>query len=307
MTLSAVQSFYIPAVAVTTIPGITISNLDSSGLRIEWSVSRDNTNKPDTGEIIVFNLSPTLISTIQEAWNFRQFAGFTAVPDVVLAVGWNRVPEIVLQGDIVEFIPNRRTPTDVLTVWRVGDGLEQMRDSTVGRSLHNVKIAVLLEPLVTLPPNTSDIGLGGLGLIFPPESAALITTAVAEIPFQDWSNITPGMSTKIAIDFIMETLGLEWRIHNGTFVALRGGLINRPGPVISPQSGLIEYTPKDDGGITFTALADSRFEPGIRFTVLDNLGKPIGSPSYRLESVAFTGSTDENSLMSVVGRRPLLL
>lgn len=304
MTLSAVQSFYVPAVSLTTVPGLTISNLDSTGLRIEWTVTRDNTNNPDGGEVVAYNLSPSIIGTIYASWQ-----AIRAVPQVVpsftLSIGWNRVPQVVMAGDIVNFIPLRRTATDVQTVWQIGDATERQRDAVVGRDFHNVNVQVVLDYLISLPPAPTDAGGGGLGLLFPAESKTLITAAAAEVPLQAWSNITKGQNVKEAVDAIMETLGLEWRIHNGAFIAMRGGIIDRPGPTISPGSGLISYTPRDDGGIEFEALADTRFEPGIRCTVLGNLGKPIGSPSYRVESVTFTGSTDENSIMAVVGRRPL--
>lgn len=304
MTLSAVQSFYIPAVSIITVPGITLTNLDSTGLRMEWSVRRDNTNKPDSGTVTVYNLAPETSGVIYEAWQaIRQ--GIQTGLSFTLALGWNKVPEIVMQGDIVNFIPAQRTATDVLTIWEIGDGTERLRDSVVGRDFANVNIVTLLDYLVPLPPAPNDAGGGGLGLIIPPSSKALIAQAAAEIPLQEWSNISKGMNTVEAVTTVMDTLGLEWRSQNGAFIALRAGLINRPGPTISPQSGLISYTAKDDGGIEFTALADTRFEPGIRCSALDNFGKPIGSPSYRVESVAFTGSTDEDSLMAVVGRKPL--
>lgn len=305
MALSAIQSFYIPAVSVATIPGIAINNLDSSGLRIEWNVQRDNTNKPDRGEVTVYNLAPALIGTIYESWQaINALRPFSSPSEFTFSLGWNKVPQIVLQGPIMDFTPNFRTPTDVLTTWRIGDSAAAQRDAIVGRDFHNVKIAIILDYLVPLPPAVDDAGGGGLGLIFPPESKALITQAATELgTFQEWGNITKGMNVRDAVSAIMDTLGLEWRVQNGAFVAMRGGIINRPGPVISPGSGLIDYTPIDDSGIRFSALADSRFEPGIRCAVLDNLNKPIGAPNYRVESVNFTGSTDEDSLMEVVGRK----
>lgn len=300
MTLSAVQSFYIPAVSLTS-TGVVLSNLDSTGLRIEWTISRDNTNKADSGEVTVFNLSPTFAGLIYDGWQaINQLPPSPNPPTFTLSVGWNLVPQLVFAGDIVNLIPIERTATDVRTRWVLGDGTEALRDSVIPAGFSNVKIDVLLGNLIPFP-----VASGGLGLTFPPESAALVQQALTEIPFQAWQNIPQGYSTRQAVDFIMETLGLEWRVHNGAFIAMRGGIINRPGPTISPSSGLIRYTPRDDGGIELEALADPRFEPGIRFTALDNLNVPIGSPSYRVESVVFTGSTDESSLMTVVGRRPL--
>jgi len=304
MSLSAIQPYYIPAVSITVLPGITITNLDSTGLRIEWLVMRDNTNKPDTGTVTVYNLSPATIGLIYDAWRASRRV-FDPVPIFSISIGWNRLPEQLMVGDIIDLIPQRRTPTDVLTVFQIGDGTQRTRDQTVGRDFANVNLVTVLDYLITLPPAGADAGGGGLGLLFPADSKALVQQAAAEIPLQNWGNITKGMSTVEAVNQIMDTLGLEWRIHNNAFIALRGGLILRPGPTIRPQTGLIDYSPRDDGGIEFTAVADTRLEPGIRTTVLDNLGRPIGSPSYRVESVAFQGNTDENSIVRCLGRRPI--
>lgn len=309
MAIPSIQQKFIPAVSITAVPGITLRNLDSSGLRIEWSVQRDNTNKPDTGEVTIYNLSPANISVFEEAWQALQLVLIGQFGlSFTLAVGWNQVPEIIMQGDIVKFEPRIRTPTDVLTRWTIGDKMESMRDAITGRDWNNVNVATILEYLVSLPPSPDDIGGGGLGLIYLPESKALVTAAAAEIAGQGfvfYGSMTKGLNVKDSIDAVMASIGLEWRVHNGAFVAMRGGIINRPGPIISPSSGLIEHTTLDDGGIQFTALSDARFEPGIRCTVLDEIGVPIGAPSYRVESTSFAGSTDEDSLMEVVGRKPL--
>lgn len=298
MTLE-IQSFYIPAVALTVIPGITISNLDSTGLRIEWTVSRDNTNNADTGEITVYNLSPKVSGLIYEAWQAVNVVGFATGLSLTLSVGWNRIPKIMLQGDIWDMVPDQRTATDVLTIFRVGDGLQQERDAVVGRDLQGVEFATALSFLVVPPPSPDDAGGGGLGLIFPPESKALVAQAAANINLQRLSNITKGFNVRDAISILMETLGLEWRVQNGAFIAMRGGLINRPGPTITPGSGLISWQKRNDGGIVVDALADVRAEPGIRMQVLDKLGKPVSELSYRVEKVEFAGSTDEGSLMTV--------
>ena len=309
MTLPAPKPFFIPAVSIAVIPGITLNNLDGSGLRIEWSILRDNTNKPDEGEITIYGLNEATIGVLDAQWKITNaLRPFSSPTEFTFSLGWDLVPQIVLQGAIISFVSNFRTATDVLTTWRIGDTTVAQRDAVVGRDFHNVKISIVLDYLINLPPAPDDAGGGGLGLIFLPESKALIAQAATTLgTFQEWGNITKGMNVADAISAIMETLGLEWRVHNGAFVAMRGGIINKPGPVIAPQNGLISYTPMDDGGILFEGLADAKFEPGIRCGVLDNLGKPVGAPSYRVESVSLFGSTDEDSLMEVVARKPTAL
>lgn len=300
--VAAFQRFYIPAVRLETAQGI-LSNLDGNGLRFEWEIARDNTNKADEGTITVYNLAPTVSGAIFEAWQaLSRASGYL----VTFAIGWDGVPQTVFRGDVWELIPDRRTPTDSMMVLKLGDGNRTLRDQTVGRSFSNVKIEIVLDYLVQLPPAPTDAGGGGLGLIYPPESKALVKQAASELPIQTFGNIPAGANTREAVDIIMDTLGLEWRVHNGEFVAMRGGVINKPGPLIRPGTGLISYERRNDGGIIFSALANPEVEPGIQVLVQDDFGKPFGEPAYRVEKVRFAGSTDEESLMDVEAAKAVL-
>ncbi len=302
--VAAFKRFFVPAVSIGTPNGI-ITNLDSSGVRIEWEIVRDNTNRPDQGQITVYNLSPTFTAVLFETWQaVSRGVGYT----ITFSIGWDRVPQVVFVGDVWELIPDQRTPSDVLTIFKLGDGNKTLRDQAVGRSFSNVKIDIVLDWLVSLPPAPTDAGGGGLGLIYPPESKAVVAAASAELPVQTWGNIPAYANTRDAINIIMDTLGLEWRVHNNQFIVMRGGVINRPNPpLIRPGTGLISYEKRNDGGIQFEALANPEVEPGIQLFVQDDFGKPFGEPVYRCESVAFRGSTDEDSLMAVEGAKTVLV
>lgn len=304
--LGVLEQFFIPAVAIAVVPGLVISNLDSTGLRMEWSFTRTNTPDPDTGEVTVYNMAPSLIGTIYASWKSVRASGLQTGRSFTLSLGWNRIPQVALQGDIYDLSPNRRTPTDVLTTFRIGDG-DKGRDAVVATDFHNVNIDTVLTWLVTLPPASVDTGGGGLGLVYPPDSRALVKGVAAATAFQNWGNLTKGLNVQEAITLVLETLGLEWRVHNGEFIVMRGGLIQRPGPTLSPGTGLVTYELTNDGGIRAFALADTRVEPGIRFQVTHASGTPVGELSYRCERVEFFGSTDEGSDMVVTGRkaRPL--
>jgi hypothetical protein len=277
---------------------------------MEWSIQRDNTNKPDTGEIRVFNLAAKVSRVIHETWQALHASGLGSGMLLVFSIGWDRIPKRVFLGDVWDFIPEQRTPTDVVSVFKLGDGNRAQRDQVVGRSFHAVSIDIVLDYLVELPPATVDVGGGGLGLIFPPESKALVKAAAAEVKTLQGSdltfgNIPAGANTREAIDIIMDTLGLEWRVQNGEFVVMRGGIINKPGPILTPGTGLVSYETQTDGGITITALANPQVEPGIQIQVLDNLAKPVGELAYRVTKVSFNGSTDEDSLMNITARKAL--
>ena len=287
--------YFIPAVQLVTAQGL-ISNLDGNGIRFEWDISRDNTNKPDAGTVTVYNLSPTLTGLILEAWQALSAAsGYL----VTFGLGWERVPSTVIVADVWDFVPDRRTPTDTMAIFRLGDGIKANRDQAVGRSFNGVKIDIVLDYLVQIPPAPSDAGGGGLGLIYPPESKALIKTAAAELPIQSWGNIPAGANTREAIDLIMDTLGLEWRVQNGAFIALRGGVINRPPVILRPGTGLIKYERRNDDGAVLEALANPDIEPGSQVIVQDNNGKPFGAGVFRVERVNFRGSSDAESVMNI--------
>jgi hypothetical protein len=289
------KRFFIPAVRFETAQGV-VSNLAGDGVLMEWEVNRDNTNKVDEATVSIYNLAPALTGAIFEAWQILSAAsGYLAT----LAIGWDGVPETVIRGDVWDFVPDRRSPTDSVAVFRIGDGGKTLRDQVVGKGFQGVKISIVLEYLVAIPPAAPDIGGGGLGLIYPPESKALVTAAAAELPVQTWGNIPKGANTREAVNLIMDTLGLEWRVHNGEFVVMRAGVINKPGPLIRPGTGLISYERRNDGGVIFSALANPEVEPGVQVLVQDDFGKPFGEPVYRVERVSFTGSTAGESLMDV--------
>lgn len=304
--VSLFKRFYIPAVRLDTVIG-SLFNLDGNGITFEWDISRDNTNTVDQGLITIYNLGDATRKLLYESWNIVQ-AGFGLGYNATFSIGWDGLTEMVFKGNVWDLVPDdRQGGADVRTVLSVGDGNKTLRDQTVGRSFSSVSISIVLDYLVALPPAGTDIGGGGLGLIFTPESKAVIAAAQAELPVQFWNNIPAGANTRETIDVIMATLGLEWRVHNGEFIAMRGGVINRPGLILAPKSGLITYTPRDDGGVVIEALANPNMQPGLQFFVKSDIGRNLAAPVYRCESVHFTGSTDGQSIMVAEGKKVVAL
>ncbi len=301
--MPAFKRFFRPCAELVTSEGV-IANLDGLGLTFEWRIRRTNTNVADQGSIAIYNVSPALSEAIFEAWKaFNEASGYL----VTFGIGWDGVPATVLVGDVWKIKPRERTPTDAILKLEIGDGNRVLRDSAVGKSFAGVKIDIVLDYLVNFPPATADAGGGGLGLDYPKESRDLVKAAAAELPIQTWGNIPAGANTREAIDVIMATLGLEWRVHNRQFVVMRGGLSNRPPTILRPSSGLVSYELLDEGGIQLSALANPDVDPGAQIVVQDNDEGPIGAGVYRVESVDFEGSTRGASDMTVIGRKARLL
>lgn len=288
------KRFFKPAVRLIT-PDFTISNLDGESLTLTWEVERTNTNAVDTATITVLNLGERVRGGIFETWTALSRSGAYGLE---FQVGWDGVAQTLIRGAVWRMVPARRSPTDVETVFHVGDGVDGTRDQVTGRTFKGVNLVTVLDYLVRLPPAELDAGGGGLGLIFPPESKALITTAAGELPVQRW-DIPSGYNTRDAVNLIMDTLGLEWRIHNGEFLVMRGGIINRPPELVRPGTGLISYEIQNDGGLMFEALTNPNVEPGAQVLVQDDNGRPFGAPAYRVTRVVYSGRSDGDSTMVV--------
>lgn len=295
-----IQHLFIPAVQFEAAGPIVISNLDGNGLRFEWTIRRDNTSKPDEGEVSIYNLSPTLSGAMFEAWQLANAAGLGVGYLVFFSIGWDRLPKRVFLGDCWDMVPQDRSQqTDVVTTFRLGENNRPNRDQVVARVTHGGDIVTLIIALAKIVPAADDIGGGGLGLLVSPESVALMRAEAQKLSIRVFGNLPAGANTRDAIDIYMATLGLEWRVHNGEFVVMRGGAINKKPQSIRPKNGLINYSKRNDGGAHILALANPEIEPGLQIQVTDDLGRPFGELAYRVEEVTFLGDTDSDSIMEI--------
>lgn len=297
------QRFFKPAVKFRAF-SLGFENLDGRGIRVQWEVVRDNTSTPDEGVLRIFNLSPTFIGVMHTAWTTRRPL---AVFSIELDIGWDGIAQRLMVGDLWDFIPEHRTPTDRITIMKFGDGSQAIRDQVVGRTFNGTRIDEALRYLIELPPAGTDAGGGGLGLIYPPSSRALVVAAANLTPLPLLRNLVQGRSTRATIDDLMSTIGLEWRVHNNTFIAMQDGVINRPGPILRPKNGLLHYEQRNDGGCICDSYALPDAEPGIQVQVQDNLGKAFGAPLYRIEKNTFRGDTHIDSTMRVEAAKAVLV
>ncbi len=301
--LETYERFFIPAVKIVT-PVATMENLDGQGLTMEWEVLRDNASDADMGSIRIYNLGPATAQGIHEAWRRRRPSGSFKLE---ISAGWDGVPKLLMSGDVWEMKPAVRDGADVITQFEIGDGIDSLRDQMVGATFAKADLATVIEFLVTLDIKAQDIGGGGLGLSYPAESKALVTQAALRTPVSRFRNLAAGLNTRARVTELMSTLGLEWRVQNGAFIAMRGRIVNRPGPILRPRNGLISYEVRNDGGISVTALANPDVEPGIQMQVQDDLEVPFGEIAYRVEAVGFSGSTKGESIMAIEAAKAVLV
>ena len=287
-------------------PGFpTIANLDGNGLLFEWEVTRSRTGEADTGTISIYNLSPALSGQIQER---ASNTGLLSLFTVTFSIGWQQQTAELITGDLWRVVPNLRpSATDVVTQLHIGDGLQNLRDAQMGLNVTSIAFSAFLLQAITAPINAGDIGGGGLGLKIRAADRAFIKQRVTSLNLQQLNNSPAFGSTKQAIDWLMATLGLEWRVQNGFFIPMQGGINNDPAIELSPNSGLIGYAKRDDGGITLTALAIPEVQPGLRIVVRDEKGLNVDAPLYRVDTVSFTGSTQGESIMAIEAERARLV
>lgn len=269
-------------------------SLRGSDLTIEWQARRDNTLAPDTAQIRIFNPLPSRARAVEELWRHFQRAPVGAIAE--LSIGWDGVTHQLMRGDITRVMYGPSYADRTLVI-ELGDGQKAWEGSTVGPSISGSTIADVLTMLITLPYSVTGGGIGGLGYILPAESRATIAAAAgSSVPYR---GVPVGRSTGEVVRILLETLGLSGRVQNGVFWVMRGQVINRPGPVFKPSTGLLYFRPREDGGAQIEALGDPSVEPGIQVQVRDDNNRPKGAAVYRVEQAVWSGSTRGQSVMTV--------
>ncbi len=272
-----------------TTPPVVLDNFSGDGLRVEWTVTKTRTSAPDKATITVFNFAVALRKAI---------SAFVALPIpllIQLFIGW-QVPEQLFTGQAWKIVAEKRTPTDVLTILECGDGVKPLKDTPpAGGATFGIGIQLA----------TSRI-LGTMGLRPSLPTLGVIASRAAAIPLQSFQFVATGEPTE-DLDQLMASIGLAWGIQGGEFVVFDGGL--KPGvpTILSPLTGLLEWTEVDDGGIEFMALAQPRVDGGSQIVITDPFGVTLGGGPLRVETVEFSGASEGPSTMRGVARKVQVL
>jgi hypothetical protein len=289
------------AMVIPQVPVLTplLLNLQGEGLKIDWNITRSRGSTPDTGEVTVYNLSAAsrgLLDTYQRLSS----SGVGLPMNLSLSLGWGGLVGQVMFGQVWKLLADQRVGEDVMTTFYVGDGGISARDAVVGQSFAQSSIQTIVTFLV----------LYGLKVPLDPASLTLVTQKSATIPIAQWKNYVVTNSVETALDDLLDTIGLEWKIVDGIWIVTDQGNAATASPIayiLSAQSGLLDWT-SEDGGVTVSALANPNIMPGSAIQVIDSFGKPVGStPQLRVETIQFTGTTDGESLMTIQARPSALI
>ena len=272
---------------VLSIPPVMVQNVSGNGLRMEWAVRKDRTAAPDQATITIYNLMPELRMGLQVT---------PKIPGPVrlaLAIGFDGIPDVVFSGEIWKLEAERRQHNgDILSVIEAGDGAQSAAATPPGGgTLLAVGIQLAIAKI-----------LGQLGWTPTPAAMAEISAKAAACPVQS-IQITGERDLQSQLSELLASIGLSWGLSGGRFVVYSNGvrLDMSNAVILNPMSGLLEWSPVDDDGVRFHALAQARLEPGHPITIQDPYQK-FASGVLRVDEVSFDGASDGSSTMTGIAR-----
>ena len=286
-------SFQIAASVLMTsfgAPPILVTNLDGSGLTIEWSVDKTRTPEPDTARVRIVNLLQLSRKALAEV------ASLGLGLNVSLMIGWQKVPTMVFNGLAHKITPETFEGTDIVTTVECGAGGDISSSSPSSAAIAGAGVPLVLAKL-----------LGDLKIPPSPTAFPEVTAAAAKVPAANLFQWVTTGNPREDLDLLMASIGLSWGIERGFFVVYAGGLRNDLLPLLlSPSTGLVKWAPLDDGGYEFEALADASAAPGQQVIMTDEKSLPIGGP-LRIDKLVYTGSTRGPSIMQGTARKVVIL
>ena len=281
-------------------PGILLENFSGQGIRIDWSIEKCIGPSPNTCDLVIYNLNkPQRLSL--------SVASALPVPVIVaLQIGWAGlapvgVPELVFTGQIWEIEAEKKERTDILTLIKLGDGAKPLADTPpAGGSAIGITFAAMINILAS-----------ELGLPVSPAATTKIAERAGQLPVPTFQ-FTGDESPHEYLSEVLASFGLSWGVQDGFLVVYQNGILPTPPgflpPLLAPFSGLLNFRERDDGSLSFEALALPAVQPGSQVLFQDfdfqtGVIKTIGGAPMRIERIAFDGSTMGQSTMSGIARR----
>jgi hypothetical protein len=284
-------------------PIVSVVNLGRTGLTLEWTITRTNTSKADTGMVRIHNLGRSYRRTLQQAQALVSAFNYL----VTLSLGWDGLLFEAMTGPLVKLRAElREGPTGVVTELEFGDGVMSERGAVPAQTPLVLSDGFWLAAFKAIASTFP--GVLGLAPSFP----AVLATSPFAAQFPNFGAVLNNNPAR-DLDVLVSSLGpsYDWGIQDGLIVLYNAGLVSdlSPPQVLSPGSGLISWEIQDDGAVLVQALANPTIRPGQQVQVLgvdsDQGTAPVligGGPLY-VESMTMAGSTGGESLMSVISRK----
>lgn len=234
------QTQYIRTVAITAgVPGQPGRRW--TGLKINGSVQKTDTSKPNTGTVQLYNLTPDSV-------------GFLRQPGAVIkfTVGYDGETSVIFVGDVDEVTSKRDGSSRVVEI-KARDGQVAYQTATLNRSWRPpLNSSQLLRRLADAT---------GLQLLELPTNLDVIDYQSGYVcvgPVRD------------AFTEVCASLDATWSIQDGVLVITKfGSATSESAALVSPATGLVGYPEATKHGVKFVSLLNPLVKPR-RFVRLDS-------------------------------------
>jgi hypothetical protein len=287
-----------------------ITSEGSSDYRIQFRLTRTNTNNADTGRVIIYNLPPEFFDAINNGVSESNKDREDILADpryrtdidtrnaklvelgkanlVKVYAGYKDDMKLIFTGDITDLNSKAMSSgVDAITTIDLGDSIIPLKYGWLNKSfgdntpIHEVLVSIL---------GATGVGMSQQALIFQAESILGVEVS----SFKDGAIIIGGL--KRNVDAIVARYGVQWFIRDGEFFFMpRGSVIddfylrlNEGENVLRPVSDF------NGDSIKFNMLLDGDVLPGRGFVIEDATGKRTSNRGYRANTVNYVGDTHGN-------------
>lgn len=291
-----------PCVSVS-FAGYPIPNLDGTGHRIAFRVSKALTAAPDTAEVRVFGLSYATRSAMAGVFAEIGFAPMT------IESGYDLVLGSLFVGDIRRLDAPPYAHADVPIVATGDDSGDAIANaplppaipSTLGFNAQNMIDAAILafaQPVIN--PATGLVSSPGTTIVPHPSVAAAVATANPAAVTTVYTFVNVGKARDL-LDEAARLLGCRWWIRDKQlFMARRGLPVDGLAVELPSTHWLSEPAEEGEGVVRIATFLDPNLLPGRQVAIyrapakaLTKLGAPPpGAPEFfRIEAGEYTGDT----------------
>lgn len=287
LTVAASFQFGLPPVLPN---GFVVTNLDTTGLLMEWDIVFTNTPSADVAVIRIANLDEFVQIPILEAKAGDPL--FFGPSQASFSFGWEKTVYQCFTGGVLKIIPRIKSGPDLISEITIGSVPEY--STPAGVELSQASWLALFEVLAASMSLKLSFQFKRALLTNPVATTnATLTASAGNQPAKDFSVLVASLGP-----------GINWNVANGEIFLLNEGVWadSTPPQILSPSTGLLEVSPIDVGGAQIKALGNPSVRPGQQILLQQTAGLLGGVPK-RVESVRFTGSTNSGCTMDIVARR----
>jgi len=306
--------------------GWTLTSETESDLRIAFRFNRTNTNRADTGTLLIYNLPDEYRDAIDsgyreadddrarilkgpryrndiEARN-QELRELAQANIVKIFAGYRDDTKLIFQGDITE-----------IKVRRVGNTLDTVTQIKLGDSILQLKYGYLQKNFGDGSSTGKTLAaiVSAAGLPASPQALAFLETSVpglAQINMKNGLFVFGGIQYNV--DQVVASMGVQWFVHNGeTYFMPRGSVLPDFSLEMKDTVNVLRPVGKVSGTeIEFSMLIDGHMVPGRGFRFLTTgpnesalsgaASLPTSTFGYRADSVEYRGDTHGNSWYCMV-------